>query len=608
MSLTRYLAFLLGLAILAPATPAFAQEDDEDEEVDEEEEDVEEEEEAKPKAKKKKGKKAEPEEPFVKQNLSGHDLGTSKKENLFEKDRFFVDKVDTKQTSKGTLVQGSLSSSSLLYSETGGQFTGAPMGLPEEVTLNDARYSRLFTELRLQTDFRHIGGGSWDARADLRARVVNTPGETSALSVDPNRVQSGFRGTNEYDIRELWLFRSGKRTDFFLGRQFVPDLGGIKFDGLRFDYASSRKLTFIGFGGLYPMRGSRSITTDYPELRTREYEPAGRLVGAGGFGAAYRNDNMYGAIGGVALVPFQAEEPRVFITSTGYYRSGSAFDLYHFALVDLYSSQGAGLTNLSAGLNYKPNQRLRLTAAVNRVDVDTLAVQAYAYLSAPQDGGGAAGRVQNETYFRRLATNMARVGVSAGLGQFQRFEISTSVGYRYRNSITIPVTNGMGMPDVVPLQRARGVDVWGSITDRRSIFNMRLGADVTRTIGVGGEDSIAFMRSNILSVRAFAARELKSGRGEWEADLSYTTTADSALGYDCSTVYTCYGSSEGSILQLAGHLYYRVNRDWFLLGTGALSRQTITSIPVDAMGNILPRAPDPSIIGLMAFFRAAYRF
>jgi hypothetical protein len=51
-----------------------------------------------------------------KQNLSGRDEGTDKKPSSFEKDRFFVDKVDTEATEKGTLIQGSLSSSSFLYS------------------------------------------------------------------------------------------------------------------------------------------------------------------------------------------------------------------------------------------------------------------------------------------------------------------------------------------------------------------------------------------------------------------------------------------------------------------------------------------------------------
>ncbi len=546
-------------------------------------------------------------EPSAKQNLSGHDQGTKKTANLFEKDRFFVDKVDDAKTEKGTLIQGSLSSSSLLYTERGDAYAGTTTMDPVQ---NAAVFSRVYTELRLQTDFRHISGqpSRWDARADVRARVVTSPENGSTSSVDANHVQSGFRGTNEYDIRELWLFRSGKRTDLVFGRQLVPDLGGVKLDGVRFDYASSRKLTLLGFGGLYPMRGSRSLSTDYPVLRGNQGEPGGRFVGTGGLGAAYRTESTYGALGAVVLAPFSVEQPRVFVTSTGYYRSGSAFDVYHFALVDLYGQQGAGLTNLSAGVNYRPGPRLRVTASVNRVDVDTLAAQANAYLTEASVDGGGANVVQNETYFRRLATNAGRVGVSAGLGRFQRFELSTAISYRYRNSVSIPVGDMTGMTSVIGLQGTRGLEVWASAVDRRSVAGLRLGGDVVRTVALGGDNTIAFNRSEILAIRAFASRALANGHGEWEAEASYTTTVDSASGYNCSTLYTCYGSSEGAFLQALGNIYYRINRDWFVLGTLGLTRQMITSVPVDAMGMIQPRAPDPPITGITMFFRAAYRF
>ena len=42
----------------------------------------------------------------VKQDLTGHDLGTKKKANEFERDRFFVDKTDSPETENGTLIQG----------------------------------------------------------------------------------------------------------------------------------------------------------------------------------------------------------------------------------------------------------------------------------------------------------------------------------------------------------------------------------------------------------------------------------------------------------------------------------------------------------------------
>src|SRR5690606_13486869 len=135
--------------------------------------------------------------------------------------------------------------------------------------------------------------------------------------------------------------------------------------------------------------------------------------------------------------------------------------------------------------------------------------------------------VQNETYFRRLATNAGRLGISAGLGPMQRFEVSTSVAYRYRPSVAIPVGDGTVMPTEITLQATKGVEVFLQVLDRRSFKDLRIGLDATRTIGVG---DVAFNRSNLLSVRAHVARALSNGHGEWEAEASYTTTQDSASG------------------------------------------------------------------------------
>jgi hypothetical protein len=614
MSLTRLLAVTLMICAFARPTlakgdkakddadAAAATEDEstDDAASDDSAADSGDEDEAQPKKKKDK-KKSDGGDEAPKQDLSGHDLGTQKKENTFEKDRFFVDKVDTAKTAKGTLIQGSLASSTFAFTELGGDYS--------PTTGSDAaRFSRYFTDLRLQTDFRHLSGGRWDARIDARARVVSTPPDCDGCamnaSADPNHIQSGFKGTNEYDLRELWLFRSGKRSDLFFGRQFIPDLGAIKFDGLRVDYASSSKFTMIGFGGLYPVRGSRSITTDYQPLKDNELATAGRFVGAGGFGAAYRTLNSYGSIGGVALVPFKGELPRIFATSSGYLRNGATLDLYHFALVDLVSSAGAGITNLSAGFNYKPNPRLRVTGSFNRVDVDTLNVQANAFLNPADNAGVGATTIQNETFFRRLSTNAGRFGVSAGLGPLQRFEVSTAATVRYRPAVTLTGPPVMGMKaQELTLSPTKGADIFFSFIDRRSIKDMRLGLDGSRSFAIG---TVAFERNEVLAVRAFGARELTSGKGEWEGEIGYATTKDKTTGVVCdgtnATIGSqCFGSSTGSILSIGGQLYYRFSRDWYSITNLYISRQSTTHVaPV--------KGSDPAVTGLMGFFRIAYRF
>jgi hypothetical protein len=550
--------------------------------------------------------------PIQKQDLNGHDLGTNKKENVFERDRFFVDKTDSDRTSKGTLIQGSLTSTTFGYMESGGTLTPPQVnGMPANLGAvpSASQFSRVFTDLRLQTDFRHIGASRWDARVDVRGRVVADP---DPVTVDPatgftpvtnSTVQSGFLGSNELEIKELWLVRNGVRSDVFFGRQFVADLGGIKIDGLRIDYASSTKFTLLGFGGLYPIRGSRSITDDYTPLQSNpdangNRTSAGRFTGAGGFGAAYRTLDAYGSFGGVALVPLSSESPRIYGTSTGYWRQSTKLDLYHFAILDLLGSAGLALTNLSVGLNYKPDQRLRATLNLNRVDTETLNVQAQAFLTNPDVKFNA---VQNEAYLQRIATNQARGSLSAGLGPLQRFEITAAASYRYRGQVTLTAPPQMGVaPFTTALPAAQSLELYGAITDRRSVADLRLGVDASRIFGVG---SATYQRTTSLSLRAFAARELANGHGEWEAEVAYNSSKDDTAGTTCGgDLITCFGAANSTIISLGGNAYYRFNRDWFAMASLFLNRTSIEHI------EMATTTQDPAVLGLSGFFRVAYRF
>jgi hypothetical protein len=587
----------LGVALGALASPAWAGDDD-DVKI---EDDA-----AKPKKAKKKTDDGDGRD-LQKQDLNGHDLGTSKKENQFERDRFFVDKTDTSKTEKATLVQGSLTSTSFAYHESGGNLAGPAGVMNAQPVPSGSQFDRLFTDLRLQTDFRHIGASRWDGRVDVRGRVVNDPGvqTTGFTPVTNSSVQSGFLGQQELEIKELWLVRNGARSDVFFGRQFVPDLGGVKIDGLRIDYASSSKFTLLGFGGLYPIRGSRSITTDYEVLQSNPANDgtrteAGRFTGAGGFGAAYRTLDAYGSFGGVALVPLSSESPRIFGTSSGYWRYGTKLDFYHFAVLDLLGSNAvnAGLTNLSLGVNWKPDQRLRGTLSFNRVDTETLNVQAQAFLSTPDAGFNA---VQNEAYLQRIATNQGRASLSAGLGELQRFEITAAAAYRYRGEVTLtapPQANG-NAPANTKLPAAQAAELYGAITDRHSVAGLRLGVDGSRSFGVG---SSTYQRTSSLSLRASAAHDIGNGQGEWEAEVAYSNSKDDSAGKVCTDIVTCSGAAQSTIISVGGNVYYRLNRDWFGVGSVFLNHTAVTH--VDMTGSV----EDPAVIGLTGFLRIAYRF
>jgi hypothetical protein len=605
---------LLPLALIAGLAPAHQRAwakpaPDDEEEIEEEptsdDEEGTTEEEPEEGTKKKPGppKPTQPDD-FKKQDLTGHDMGTDKKENVFEQDRFFVDKSDTKKTAKGTLVQGSLTSTSFLYRETGGTLADDPIGnIP-----SNSKFSRIFTDLRLQTDFRHIGGGRWEARVDARGRAVTDQGisgnyVTGFEPVTNGGVQSGFLGQNELEVRELWLIRNGKRSDIILGRQFVPDLAAVKFDGLRIDYASSEKLTFLGFGGLYPVRGSRSVTTDYQPLLSEPSNvdgtrtAAGRFTGAGGFGAAYRTAAAYGSFGGVALVPLSSEQPRIFGTANGYWRAGPKVDFYHFAVIDFVGSNAvnAGITNLSGGANFKPDQRLRATLSFNRVDTETLNVQAQAFLADPERNVGI---IQNEAYLIRIAQNQARGSLSAGLGPLQRFELTTALTFRYRNELTL-VGQGGTPPPTFTIPAGKSLELYGSLTDRHSIADLRIGVDGSRIIRIG---DATYQRTKALALRGSIGRELANGHGEWEAEVAYSQTQDDDAGVMCTVLTSCFGSANSNILSAGGNLYYRINRDWFAMGSAFISRTNITHF------ENMTSTQDPPVTGLTGFARIAYRF
>ena len=560
---------------------------------------------------------SQPAEEMHKQDLTGHDMGTNKKTTAEEKDRFFVDKVDTENTKDKTLVQGSLTLSAFLYSESGGAY-GTANG--QTIGNDTTAPSVYWTDLRLQTDFRHIGGGRWDGRVDFRVRFVDTPdndvtspagtGSYSATdTTQPNLVQSGLTGQNEYDLRELWLIRNGDQTDVILGRQYIPDLGAVKIDGLRLDYASSTKLTYLGFAGLYPLRGSRSLDTDYTNvIDPNTGQNDGRFTGAGGFGAAYRTQQAYGSFGGVALVPLSVTgDTRLFGTSTGYWRINPQLDFYHFALIDV--AHDAGITNLSAGLNYKPTERLRLTASFNRVDTDTIDIQAAQFFT--YSGSTAqlttTGIALNEMYIAHIATNEARASISAALGANERFQITAAASYKQRPDFTLDLSSApnSGNPAGVPIESASSIEVYASVVDRYSIKDLRLGVDAQDQFPIG---ATPYDRVKTYALRAFASHELASGKGEWEADISYSAaddTNDTTVGNACNAstplgIPSCYGASTNGVVSLGGTLYYRLTRDVFMIASAYLQRTSISTTT--------PAGTDAPIDGITGFLRLAYRF
>jgi hypothetical protein len=521
-----------------------------------------------------------------------------------EEERFFIDKDD--EDFDKTLWQGSLTSTSFYYRENGGQSTALVAG--GATVPNASPFSRLFTELRAQVDGRHLRGGRWDLRMDLRGRVVNTGIVNDPTGVDrgdANRIQSGQFGQNEYDVKEMYVVRGGKRTDLFFGRQVISDLAALKIDGLRVDYAKTARWTYLGFVGAYPLRASRSVLTDYPRGVDLGGAPTGRVVPvAGGFGAAYRTSRSYGAIGGVAIVPTKKdtrtgafESPRVFVTTNGYARRSPRLDLYHYVVVDVAGAAGIALTNLTLGVQYKPTMRLRTNISLNRVDTEVLEQQIANQLE--NVGDTIDGGVINNAEVQRVAADSVRATVSGAFGRVNRFEVTTGLSARRRPEVTLEA----GLTDKT-LPASQAVELLVRAVDRKFYGGTRLDLSFVRGVGIG---AASYARSTSQIIRLAAQKDLKDGKAEVQADVAVVSTADDNAGAVCNPgdIASCYGSANTGAVQGNVTGYYRFKKDWFGAASGGVGLQKIT---ITDTGNPMLGVPQSSLINSSFFLRVGYRF
>jgi hypothetical protein len=526
-----------------------------------------------------------------------------------EEDRFFIDKEDEDEDK--TLWQGSLTSTSFVYRESGGQSTALVAG--GATVPNASPFSRFFTELRAQLDGRHLRGGRWDLRADARGRMVNTKIINDITGVDrgdPNRIQSGQFGENEYEVKELYLVRGGRRTDIFVGRQVIGDLAALKIDGLRVDYAKTARWTYLGFLGAYPLRASRSVLTDYPRGKDLTNSDTGRVVPvAGGFGGAYRTSRGYGSVGGVAIVPTAKdtrtggfEKPRVFVTTNGYARRSPKLDLYHYVVVDLTGAAGFALTNLTAGVQYKPAMRLRTNLSINRVDTEAFEQQIANQLE--NVGNTIDNGVINNAEVQRIAADSVRGTVSGTFGKVNRFEVTTGLSARRRPEVILKASADPNNPLTdKTLPEAKAIELLVQAVDRRFYGGVRLDLSLVRGVGLG---NASYARSTSQIIRLAGARELKRGKAEVLGDLAIVSTADDNAGVVCNPgqIDTCYGSSNSSAVQVSGVGYYRFEKDWFGSASASIGVQKITVTDPATMAGV----PQSSLINSSLFLRIGYRF
>lgn len=514
-------------------------------------------------------------------------------------ERFFVfQPADDKDI---TAWSGSFTSSSFFYGErASGEdplITPDPGGvtIPAEV---DSPRSRLFTDLRMRVDANHIKGSYWDMRADVRARLV------------PNdQTQSGTFSGEEYDFRELFFGRDGERYDVFVGRQFAYNLAAVKFDGVKVEYEKNARWRYQGFAGLYPVRGSRSVTTDYPTAEPElGMEGDGRVLPAtAGVGAAYRYEKLYGSFGLVGIVPLtesqdtgETETQRIFVTSSGYYRRSRQLDIYHFLVLDGTGADGAALTNGTLGVSYTPAPNLRVHGTLTHIDTETLDVQAQTRLENPQ-GAPNGNVVLNNVEVARLSQDEARLEVSGSFVR-RRFEVSAIGSMRRRPDVTLVTVDEMTEDVVLP--SAQAADLTLRLLDRQSLYDSRIGFTYSRAFGLGDQN---VNRSDFQVFNLNLQRDFQDGKSSLEGSATLILSDDDNPTDGCAAgtldPLSCYGTSEATTFNVGLMGTYRIKRDWL----GILSTQVGTQ-SISVLDAMQERLDLPRILTFSAFLRVAYRF
>ena len=532
-------------------------------------------------------------------------------------DRFFS--PDSPDESGGTQVDGSLTSTTFYYAENG-EDAPTPATANEIAPFSASPVDRIFTDLRTQLSASHIGGSKAELRLDARGRFDASSYATFSR-IQPGQeeqvpAQSGAFGGNEIDLRELYVRRDGTSVDLSFGRQYSLELAATKFDGLKVEAGSTNRWKYIGFGGLYPSRISRDLRDDYArkdgDLAMPGFQEGGgvALPVTGGAGAAYRSPGAYGAFGVVGILPLaedavtgESEEARVFATANGYWRASQKVDFYHYLVADAVGAGGAGLTNLTLGVNLQPSTSLRAYANITRVDTETLNVTAQERLLDPDSdpGDGVKTTAQNNLEVARIAQDAARVGLSAAMGP--NVELSVNGGVRRRGEIRFEALNGDpdDAGDDIVFAASQAADVNVMFVDRDSIADMRLGLSATASFGVGE----SLYRTTSYVGRVDASKELADGRADVELNLTYLNATDDNHGTQCTTtnLITCYGATSVQSVTVGGLAFWRFSASWFALLSATVGPQFSES--ASAGGDPVTQ---PTILTAAGLLRLAYRF
>jgi hypothetical protein len=427
------------------------------------------------------------------------------------------------------------------FDVTAGAFVESQLGeAPVENTSIASPNSIYWLDLRAKVDARHIQGSRVDGMIDMRAR----------LNPDPSAPSRGYRGGEEYDLKEGHFTWRGETTNVALGRQILRDVDAQTIDGLTVVQELSKRYELGAFAGLYPDPFSRSIYDDY---KVTVYSDEGLPIGseyvrplpvaAGGW-TGYRYSRAHGALGAAAILPRNDDPPlgmpmapprsenRVLLTSHGYWRTLQSVDVIHYVVAEgRTKSSLPTLVNGQLILHWRPSDRVLLEAGASRMS--SYAVEVYLrdllerlhpYVGMCPDMTTRC--VQNNLEVIRIASSEVRAGGNY-LFAGPRVDVHAQLRYREREGLAVP-------EGLLVFNADTQYDVSVGLRKKRAIGGFDVGASA---VAIRGERTAA----NMVGLRASRALQ---GSLFLDLDAGYSQYEDGCVA-SMLDPRTCDGTARG---------------------------------------------------------------
>ncbi len=501
----------------------------------------------------------------------------------------------TQEKENATLLDLRLILSSFAYLESGSASEPLFDGGEELETASRAR--RAFADLRLDLRAKQIAGSKFELRFDGRLRESNR-----------DDVQSGFRGGEEWDLRDAFVRYGDEKRALTLGRQRIAAVDASKVDGISLQMERGA-LDLVLFGGLYPTRGSRSVTQDYPR-GTQLVDDEGATMAAGkriapaivGAGGSYAKPSTHGSIGVGAIIPFRSdglatsrERPRFFAHSNGYWQASKRTSFFHYATADLAGPNGAAVRNLSAAIRSQATDTMMLRLSAHHHSTELLRESVVTQLQEPDTSS--TGLVQNNLSMSRVASQAIRTAISFDASK-RRFQFTLSGGVRQRPEVKVDLADG----SFFAFQLSRRGEVSVQVLDRRSVLGLRINGQLSVLRGLGKRDS-ATSRGGVASIAM--SRDFLEDRITLSVDAAAQSLEDAGRHGFCDETggNACYGESRVQAIQVGLQAATQWSQAWLFLVDGHWGLEQVETR--NSEGRPLPL---PSVHSVTGFARLRYRF